>query len=243
MNRLNVGAMVTALLLLVGLSSCASDTTRSADHESSQWVGQAAGSSSHDAYAGIPNGEIENAGGDVDFLWDAKDPYYGYKKYPIVARAHIDSIDGGRTYSPISNQYVFPQTVGRMTIREVYKGSINSGDQLNYSRLGGIVTFDDYWSSLNQSQRDKMLNRNGGQKPTAKKYVHEKFIDDIDIEVGKEYVVFLIPQSAKDGTLSEYSISGFQYGLREAKGTGAVTTVLNNENKTWESLGSFVKLP
>jgi len=37
-------------------------------------------------------------------------------------------------------------------------------------------------------------------------------------------------------------MDGFQFGLREVKGSGAATTVLNNETKEWESLGSIVKL-
>ncbi|UKA63034.1 hypothetical protein [Arthrobacter sp. FW306-04-A] len=198
---------------------------------------------SNDAYAGIPGDQIQHAGADVDFIWDAKDPYYGYNKYPIVARVHIDSIDGGRVFSPISNQYVFPQTVGKMTVREVYKGTIKPGDRLNYSRVGGTVIYDDYWNSLLQVQRDKILRLNGGQKPADKKYVQQKITDDIDVEVGKEYVALLTPQSSKDGKLIEYSMDGFQFGLREAKGSGPSTTVLNNETKEWESLGSIVKLP
>lgn len=38
-------------------------------------------------------------------------------------------------------------------------------------------------------------------------------------------------------------MDGFQFGLREVKGSGAETTVLNNETKTWESLDSLAKLP
>lgn len=198
---------------------------------------------SNDAYANIPSDEIQHGQSDVDFLWDAKDPYYGYNKYSIVARVHIDSIDGGRVFSPISDQYVFPQTIGKMTVREVYKGDIKPGDQLKYSRVGGTVTNDEYWGSLNQQQKDKALSQNNGQRPTGPKYVQEKVADDVDIEVDKEYVVLLRPQSSKDGKLQEYSIDGYQFGLREAKGSGAETTVLNNETKTWESLGSLVKLP
>ncbi|MDQ4503165.1 hypothetical protein [Sinomonas sp. ASV322] len=203
----------------------------------------ATSANAYDAYASIPSDQIQHMEADADVLWNAGDPYYGYNKYPIVVRAHIDSIDGGRTFSPISGQYVFPQTIGKMTIREVYKGALKPGDLLDYSRAGGTVTYDEYWNSLNQAQRDKILGLNSGQKPTDKKYVQERFTDDIDIEVGKDYIVFLLPQTSKDGTLHEYSISGYQYGLREAKGSGAETTVLNNETKIWESLSSLVKLP
>ncbi|MDQ0680554.1 hypothetical protein QFZ30_003936 [Arthrobacter pascens] len=244
MNKLKVSFMVAAMLLLSGVSSCASDARQPVDHASNQQVKQTETGSSNDAYASIPSDEIQHGQTEVEFLWDAKDPYYGYNNLPVAARVHIDSIDGGRTFSPITNQYVIAQTIGKMTVREVYKGDVKPGDQLNYSRGGGIVTFDEYWSSLNQQQKDKAVSQNNGRRPTPeKKYVEKKFIDDIDIEVGKEYVVFLLPQSSKDGKLHEYLMDGFQFGLREVKGSGAETTVLNNETKEWESLGSVVKLP
>ncbi|ALV42157.1 hypothetical protein AU252_14195 [Pseudarthrobacter sulfonivorans] len=243
MNKPKVSFMIAAMLLLAGVSSCASDAPKPADHESNQQVKQAETSSSNNVYASIPSDEIQHAITEAEFIWDAKDPYYGYNRVPVVARVHIDSIDGGRAFSTISDQYVFPQTIGKMTVRDVYKGDVKPGDQVNYSRVGGTVTFDEYWSSLNQQQRDKILHLNNGQRPTAKKYIQKKVLDDVDIEAGKEYVVFLSPQSSKDGKLHEYSITGYQFGLREVKGSGAETTVLNNETKTWESLDSLVKLP
>ena len=227
---------------MVSLTSCASELP-DREQELNQQPGVTASMEPNDAYANIPHDQIQEAGTDIDFLWDSRDPLYGYNKYPIVARVYIESIDGGRTFSPVSNQSVFPQTVGKMTIREVYKGDVKPGAQVTYSRVGGTVTYDDYWSSLNQEQKDKILGLNHGEKPNDTKYVQAKITDDIDVEVGKEYLALLLPQSSIDGRLHEYFITGYQYGLREAKGSGAATTVLNNETHTWESLGSFVKLP
>ena len=243
MNKASALFVVAATLLVSSLSSCAPEPTKPVASESSQQVEQSAPPNSNDAYANIPIDEIQQAGTDVEFLWEANDPFYGFNKYPLVARVHIDSIDGGRSFSPISNQYVFPQTFGKMSVRGVYKGDIEAGAQLNYSRAGGTVSYDDYWNTLNPAQQQKMLDLNGGQKPTHAKYIQAKITDDVDVEVGKDYIVFLQPQAAKDGNLHEYSIAGYQYGLREAKGDGAETTVLNNETQAWESLGSFVTLP
>lgn len=237
-------ASVTAgVLLLISLSSCAPRITKPLDPGPSQQVEQATPPSPNDACANIPADQIQQAGTDVDFIWEPKDAFYGFKKYPVVARVHIDSIDNGRSFSPISDRYVFPQTIGKMSVREVYKGDLEPDTQVNYSRVGGTVTYDDYWNSLNQAQREKILQLNRGQKPTDAKYIQAKITDDIDVEVGKEYVAFLQPQTAKDGSLKEYSITGYQYGLREVRGTGDEATVLNNETQTWESLGSYVKLP
>ena len=242
MNKLRLSLASAGLALMIGLTSCASEVPKR-EQELNQQSGVTASMKANDAYANIPLDQIQEAGSDIDFLWDPRDPFYGYNKYPIVARVYIESIDGGRTFSPISNQSVFPQTVGKMTIREVYKGDVKPGAQVTYSRVGGTVTYDDYWSSLNQAQKDKILGLNHGEKPSDTKYVQAKITDDIDVEVGKEYIALLLPQSSIDGKLQEYFITGYQYGLREAKGSGNATTVLNNEMHTWESLGSFVKLP
>jgi hypothetical protein len=195
---------------------------------------------SHDAYANIPSDEIQHAETDSDFIWDAKDPYFGFNSVPVVARVHIDSIDGGRTYSPIFDQYTFPQTIGKMTIQTVYKGDVKPGAQLTFNKGGGIVSFDEYWKSLNPQQQDKFTQLNGGQKPTGIQYVKKMYSEDAEITVGKDYIALLLPQQYKDGTAEEYSIQGFHYGFREVRGSGTGTTVLNNGTKEWESLGSIV---
>lgn len=240
---LALGAASVGAIALSGAPQVLSEASKSADRASKQQPNPAGTANTDNAYASIPSDEIQHLGSSADFLWDVKDPYYGYNKHPVVARVHIDSIDGGRSYSPIFDQYVFPQTIGKMTVREVYKGDIRPGDQLNYARVGGIVTFDEFWNSRTQQQKDKALHYTNGQQPSGPKYVEQKVDGDIDVEAGKEYVALLSPQSSKDGRFHEYFIDGFQYGLREAKGSGAETTVLNNETKTWESLGSIVRLP
>ncbi|WP_026539944.1 hypothetical protein [Paenarthrobacter nicotinovorans] len=242
MNKLKAPIVISAVLLLGSLSACSADTATSAVAGSSK-PSQSVPQSSNNAYANIPADQIQMAGTDVDFIWEPKDPLYGFNKYPIVARVHVESIDGGRTFSPIANQYVFPQTVGKMTIREVYKGELKPGVQVNYSRVGGTVAYDEYWKSLNEAQQKKILRLNGGTKPTDAKFIKAKITDDVDVEPGKEYVALLLPQTGKDGALSEYSVQGYQYGLREVKGTGAETTILNNETHEWERFDSFPRLP
>lgn len=188
----------------------------------------------HDAYASIPRSDIQRAGSDIDFIWQPE-------SYPIVALVHIDSIDGGRTYSPVFEQYISPYTYGKMTVQEVYRGNVKAGQELPYSRLGGIVTYEDYWKSLNKQQQDKILYLNNGKQPDHKEYVKDMASDDIDIELGKNYVAFLTPQSSMDKKVTEYVIGGYQLGLREAKGSGADVTVLNNDTKQWEKIDSVIK--
>ena len=240
MNNLKAPFAIATVLLLGGVTSCASDSPSSAEHVGSQQATESIVSVANDAYAGIPVDQIQSIPTDVDFIWNAKEPYYGFNSVPVVARVHIDSIDGGRTYSPIFNQYTFPQTIGKMTVQTVYKGDLKPGAQLTYNKGGGVVSFDEYWKSLNPQQQDKFKNRNGGQRPTGIQYVKKMYSGDADIKVGMDYIALLLPQQYKDGTAEEYSIQGFQYGFRQVRGAGPGVTVLNNETNEWESLESIV---
>jgi len=223
---------VAAVLVLGGVTSYALVSSKTTNDQTEQTASQT--EKAHNAYASISSSDIQRTGSVVDFMWQPE-------TYPVVALVHIDSIDGGRTYSPVFEQYVAPHTYGKMTVRESYKGDVKPGQELSYSRLGGIVTYEDYWKSLNKQQQDKILHLNNGKQPAHEKYVKDTSADDIDIEAGKDYVVFLTPQSSKDGKTHEYVIGGYQLGLREAKVSGAEVTVLNNETKQWENIGSVVK--
>lgn len=234
---------VVALVVLGSMVLYVLVDTQSGSNQSEEVAGKTEQPSSHDAYAGIADEDIARFQSFGEFGWDTRDPYYGFNTLPIAAVVHIDSIDGGRTYSPISGHYVYPQTFGKMTVLTVYKGDVKPGQQLNYIRLGGIVSYDDYWNSLNPQQQDKRLHLNKGEKnPTGIKYVEQKFSGDVDIEAGKNYLVFLTPSASKDGSRVEYSINGVQYGLRKVQGTGSDMKVYNNDTKEWESLSNVVKL-
>lgn len=227
--------MAAAVLAIGGISTYAFVSSQPTDSKTAQVAtSQTVDSKVNDAYASISPDDIQRAAGDADIQWDPK-------SYQAVALVHIDSIEGGRTYSPTVEQYVLPQTYGKMTVREVYRGDIKAGEQLTYSRLGGTVTYDEYWKSLNKQQQDKILHLNKGKKPSDKKYIEVKTRDDVDVEVNKDYLVYLIPQTSKDGKQHEYLIGGAQFGLREAKGIGDAVTVLNNDTKEWEGVNSVVK--
>ena len=235
---------ISTLMLLFGVLIFAFILPKLADKQTDQ-IASHSEKKTNDAYANISSDDIQFIGSDGDYLWDTRDPYYGFNKLPVVALVHIDSIDGGRNYSPIFEQYVYPQTFGKMTVLEVYKGDVKPGELLTYARLGGIITFEEYWSGLSEAQKNKILYQNNGIKPVVRKFVQEKFLEDIDIEADKDYVVFLLPQTSKDGKSIEYFIDGMQYGLREAKGYDgglrAAFTILNNETGEWESLSRILK--
>lgn len=224
--------LIAAVLLLVVVASCVFMASRLVEKRGVQTTQTK--QKGYDAYAKIAKSDIEMRG----YLWE---PGLDQDSVPVIALVHIDSIDGGRNYSPIYERYVLSETYGKLTVLEVYKGDVRSGQQLSYSRSGGIITKEMFQAALDIYQKDDQYYLHGSP-PAAKKYIHEKVVDDIDVEVGKDYLAFMIPASSKDGKRHEYTITGAQFGFREAKGSGADATILNTATGKWESLSSVVKL-
>lgn len=187
----------------------------------------------YDAYAEIPKDEIQQGGGIVEIMWSPKET-------PIVAIVYIDSIDGGRAYNIVTNTPSMLSTYGKMTVLRSFRGPLHQGDTVKYGRGGGIVTYDEYWETLNDAQKENLLFVYHGQKPPHKKYFKYSFADDIDIEAGKRYLAYAAPVKANDGHLLEYAITGLQYGLREIRDAGKNTEVLDSGTGIWEPLGSVL---
>lgn len=222
---------IVATVLLIGIASCIFIESQSTNNQTAS-VGKA-GKKDYDAYANINKDDIESIG----LLWEVG---LDYGQIPIVALVHVDSIDGGRNYSPIYERYVGAETYGTMTVLEVYKGDVRSGQQLTYSRFGGIITAQEYLNALNAPESKETYLHSG--RPSEKKYVKEYIVDDIDVEVGKNYLAFLTPQSSKDGKYHEYAMSGAQYGLRETRGSGAEVSIFNYGTGKWENVSTIVEL-
>lgn len=74
-----------------------------------------------------------------------------------VVLAKIVSIDGGSNINQITNEYVYPYTFGKMEIINTIKGEVEEGETVTYARMGGIVSFEDYYNSLYPAQKEKHL--------------------------------------------------------------------------------------
>lgn len=243
LNKTGAYVLIATVALLVGIAVYVYIAPKTTKDKTSQTTVQNENErlgGKDDAYAAIQDSDIQHVKSEGDVSWDLKDPYYFFKTSSIAALVRVDSIDGGRNFNPVSDQYVYPETIGKMTVLEVYKGDIKAEQQLTYVRMGATLAYDEYLKGLSKAEVSKInyLNKNKEHK----KYIKIQFADDIDIEVGKSYVVFLDPRVHKTEGQVEYVMNGMQYGLRELKGSGHEATALNNETKEWESISSFVRL-
>ena len=166
-----------------------------------------------------------------------------YKAAKYIVIATVESIDGGSNKNLITGEYVYPYTYGTIFIDKVYKGDIEEGSTLNYIRSGGIISYQDWYDSLSQAKKDKHDYLSKGVNP---KYVKSMFNDDIDIEPGKTYLMYM--EDANSRSNNEYMIAAWQAGLREVSGLESMTSdgysslkVLNNYTGEYESLDDVLK--
>lgn len=168
-----------------------------------------------------------------NFAYDITDTQYVYDHTTEVVLIHIDSIDGVDNYSSVHDDYVSTYTYGKATVKKKYKGSLTENQQIDFYRTGGKIEFNDFYNG--QPQREQKRLDNLEVKP---QYVVEKYKDDIDLEVGKTYLAYIV--SEKDiHNNGAYAIIYYQTGLREVQGNLHSRTslqVYNNYTKSWESI-------
>ena len=164
-----------------------------------------------------------------------------------VVLAKIVSIDGGSNFNQITNEYVYPYTFGKMEIIDTIKGEVEKGETVTYARMGGIVSFEDYYNSLYPAQKEKHL----GSLESIPSYVKMQFNGDIDVEIGKTYLMCLINSNEGNVALEDaYAIIGWQGGLREIAIDNSIqpyslknpsVQVLNNFTGEWENLTELLE--
>ena len=221
--------VITIILLIVGCNSSNSSGTVAVASVKEYSV-----MSDYDAYAEIDEKDIYRMI-DIVCFWgiDFTDYLGEYNKAPIVALIRVDSISGGRIYAyDESDSYGYPHTYGMMTVLEVYKGKemLKTGKHYSYLRHGGVVT-----------REELKYNPSYNNIEGTSKYIELMFIDDVRIEVGKMYVVFIgrYPDVTYS-TEGELVIGGFQMGLKEAKYTDEGLMVLNNTTMIWEDIDKLI---
>lgn len=159
------------------------------------------------------------------------------KESDAIAIVRIDS-QSGSNFNSLKNEYVPVYTTGKLKVEKlIYNDSsykINEGDCIEYVRLGGEVTYSEYLKGLRETERKK-IEYNVNQKTKmnsqqlADKIVKDVYVNDIEIEEKKEYLVFL----NYSNDYKKFNILGFEYGLREYDSVN--NRIKNNINDKYEN--------
>ena len=236
MNRL----LVLFILLAVICSGCSSQHTENkGNKQMSKPVIEA--KEPYDAYAEIKSKEVMSIPNSAEIDGDPSDSNEIYSRVTDIAIVNIESIDGGDNINQNTSEYIYPFTYGKMKILAVYKGDLQVNATIGYTRMGGVIPFDKYYASLYPEQQSKIDRNMKDDKP---EYVEMMFEDDIQIEAGKTYLVYLTsyPQYKIDD-LPVYNIGGWEGGLREIQGNPKAKTgvkVYNNYTGDWDTLNEIL---
>ena len=182
---------------------------------------------------------VINKTNEADLLIDYSKMENLLKESDLVAIVKVENAVG-KNYNPVRKEYVPIYTTGTLSVQKVInklsRNTIEEGSFIEYVRLGGKIKCSDYIKGLTETERTKiesLVNSNEKLRDANVRdniVIDDKFMDDIEVEEGKEYVVFLKYVSDYE----KYNIVGFEYGLREYDNVN--NTMKNNETKEYEPI-------
>lgn len=181
---------------------------------------------------------------------DVSDPNVMTRLSQYTAIVRIDSIDGGDNYSTLNESYVLPYTYGKMTVIQSLRGELPENQTLEFYRLGGTVSMDQYYDSLYDSEKANFDEMSMDDAIKNADFIKVFDAEDVRPEVGKTYLVYLKDETVYHGIPGTYAIIGLQGGLREVQAadseiqaySASPVKVLNNFTGEWESLADIISV-
>lgn len=189
----------------------------------------------------------------LSFSFDISNNELRAENSDFIIIGTVKNIDGAINYNAKENIYTMTQTIGEVEINKIIKGNIQEST-IPFIRLGGTIKFSEYEKSLLESQKNKLeLVKTLTEEEKETKYVVDEIADDISIENGKTYLMYL----KYDSDYDRYGIVYVGQGLREVQTTNnakvkssttmKLTTedtheikVKNNDTGEYESLSDVV---
>ncbi len=164
-----------------------------------------------------------------------------------IALIQIDEITGVSNKNRLTGSYISTSyTYGKARVLKAFKGDIGT-TEIGFVRDGGIIPYNEWIKG--QEDPDKLI-RMRRESGISDAETDDMFVDympqgDITIESGKTYLVYMF-RNPEFNLENEYSIQGYQYGLRELRqnGNAAQNTsdlyVKNNTTGKWEALSDIL---
>ncbi len=145
---------------------------------------------------------------------------------------NVKSIDDVINYSEKTKEYMMTSTIGTITINNIIKSNqiIGEDNEIPFIRVGGTISVAEYEKSLEPRQVIRQGINNMTQEEKENTYVKFSYENDVEIEEGKDYLIYLKYEQALD----TYRIIGMEYGLKEYN--GFTNEVKDNETDSWEAI-------
>lgn len=167
-----------------------------------------------------------------DSIYDNANTEELEERSDFIIIGNVKQIDDVINYSPEINEYIMTSTIGTITVRNVIKsnGFISENDEIPFIRVGGTIRVSEYEKSLTPRQVIRQGLDQMTQQEKENSYIKFSYEDDIDIENGKSYLIYL----KYEQKLDRYRIIGMEYGLKEYNESTKQT--MNNHSRSWESI-------
>lgn len=163
-----------------------------------------------------------------------------------IAIVKINSIESSN-WDAMNKKYVAVYSKGNATVLNVLKGKLKSS--INYRRLGGEIGYNEWIKG--DVDRKKLEETIGTPANPNNVIIKSQKKDDIQLEAGKTYLVFMTQYSCCNAE-NEYTIMAYEYGARELQEQGESHTlslpkvdnikVKDNKLGKWVNLSEVVNL-
>ncbi len=169
---------------------------------------------------------------EYDSIYDNSNTSELEERSELIIIGTIQSIDGAINYNEKLQEYIMTSTIGKVQVNEIVKANsdISVNDTIDFIRNGGTISVAEYEKSLAPRQVMRQGLNNMTQEEKENSYVKVAYMDDVEIEEGKEYLMYL----RYDENIDRYRIIGMQYGLLEYN--ESTNKVKNNETQSWENI-------
>ena len=163
---------------------------------------------------------------DLNYAIDTSKSDVRNENAEFIVIGKVESLEGATNYNPITKEYTDIQTIGNIKIEKVIKGNLDK-EIIPFIRTGGIIKFAEYEKGLKDAQRNKLQTLDAVKTLTTEekqtKYVSSTIRDNISVENGKTYLMYLNYVEDYD----RYGIVFLQDGLREVDVSNSKNLELN----------------
>jgi len=172
---------------------------------------------------------------ELDMWINLQDPMELLELADEVIIGRVKSVDGCSNYNEWKQTYDSDgiYTFGTIEVLQSVKGDLKEGQVIDYLKMGGIIGKEEYLKGVSDSVKNKKDFDPAKMKPFISSY----YADDVRIENGKEYLIYLGNDFEKY-MANRYAIFYLGGGLREVNLEEG--SILNNFTGTWEDLDSLL---
>lgn len=160
-----------------------------------------------------------------------------------IVIASVISLDNAE-----ADKGLFGITTGKILINQTLKGDLEQGQVVEYMKNGGVMKMSDWEKTQPQSANEKrqyLREQSGVDIDLDNTYIDISVSDDVDIEAGYTYLIYLVKNGDK------YEIIGLGAGLRKVNLNYAnkikkqnlnvgTLEVMNNKTGEFESLENYI---